>query len=337
ARVPVAAPRAGGRDRLRALGARLRRAGGAVRRPVRRPGPGHAPGGAARARGGGRGLARLEPAQATTRPVRRDPVMAPAGGGRLVRGGRVVARVLLVWVLAVGALRLLDEWLVGFAMPQWWQPTVCALLFGLLSAVVWPLVLRVALPVAVFTLGIGSFLLLGAGVLAISFAVPGVVVTDLGTAVVVAVAVAALGSVVSSVVGLDEDELFFRRAARRGAKECDESVPPGVLLLQIDGLGIDTLRRAVRTGDMPAVARLLDSGSHRLVEWHTDWSSQTGAAVAGILHGDNHDIVGFRWYEKERDHVVVCSSPEDAAEIERRHSDGRGLLAVDGAARASLF
>ncbi|HLU54428.1 MAG TPA: phage holin family protein [Pseudonocardia sp.] len=263
--------------------------------------------------------------------------MAPAGGGRLVRGGRVVARVLLVWVLAVGALRLLDEWLVGFAMPQWWQPTVCALLFGLLSAVVWPLVLRVALPVAVFTLGIGSFLLLGAGVLAISFAVPGVVVTDLGTAVVVAVAVAALGSVVSSVVGLDEDELFFRRAARRGAKECDESVPPGVLLLQIDGLGIDTLRRAVRTGDMPAVARLLDSGSHRLVEWHTDWSSQTGAAVAGILHGDNHDIVGFRWYEKERDHVVVCSSPEDAAEIERRHSDGRGLLAVDGAARASLF
>ena len=266
--------------------------------------------------------------------------MAPAGGGRLVRGGRVVARVLLVWVLAVGALHLLDTWLTGFSMPEWWQPTVCALLFGVLSAVVWPLVLRVALPVAVFTLGIGSFLLLGLGVLAISFAVPGVVITDLGTAVVVAVAVAGLGSVVSSVVGLDEDELFFRRAARRGARgatSCDETMPPGVLILQVDGLGIDTLRRAVRTGDMPAVARLLDDGSHRLAAWHTDWSSQTGASVCGILHGDNSDILGFRWYEKDRDHVVVCSSPEDAAEIERRHSDGCGLLAVDGAARASLF
>jgi uncharacterized membrane protein YvlD (DUF360 family) len=261
------------------------------------------------------------------------------GGGRLVRGGRVVARVLLVWVLVVGALRLLDTWLTGFSMPQWWQPTVCALLFGLLSAVVWPLVLRVALPVAVFTLGIGSFLLLGAGVLAISFAVPGVVITDFGTAVVVAVAVAALGSLVSSVVGLDEDELFFRRAARRSRRGAtgDETMPPGVLLLQVDGLGIDTLRRAVRTGDMPAVARLLDDGSHRLAEWHTDWSSQTGASVCGILHGDNSDVIGFRWYEKDRDHVMVCSSPEDAAEIERRHSDGRGLLAVDGAARASLF
>jgi uncharacterized membrane protein YvlD (DUF360 family) len=266
--------------------------------------------------------------------------MTPTGGGRLVRGGRVVARVLLVWLLAVGALRLLDAWLTGFSMPQWWQPTVCALLFGVLSAVVWPLVLRVALPVAVFTLGIGSFLLLGAGVLAISFAVPGVVISDFGTAVVVAVAVAALGSVVSSVVGLDEDELFFRRAARRGARggtSGDETMPPGVLLLQVDGLGIDTLRRAVRDGDMPALARLLDDGSHCLAGWHTDWSSQTGASVCGILHGDNHDILGFRWYEKDRDHVMACSSPEDTAEIERRHSDGRGLLAVDGAARASLF
>lgn len=266
--------------------------------------------------------------------------MAPTGGGRLVRGGRVVARVLIVWLLAVGALRLLDAWLTGFSMPEWWQPTVCALLFGVLSAVVWPLVLRVALPVAVFTLGIGSFLLLGAGVLAISFAVPGVVITDFGTAVVVAVAVAALGSVVSSVVGLDEDELFFRRTARRGARgdtSGDETMPPGVLLLQVDGLGLDTLRRAVRDGDMPALARMLDDGSHRLAGWHTDWSSQTGASVCGILHGDNHDILGFRWYEKDRDHVMACSSPEDAAEIERRHSDGRGLLAVDGAARASLF
>ncbi|OLS96381.1 hypothetical protein BJF90_11190 [Pseudonocardia sp. CNS-004] len=265
---------------------------------------------------------------------------ASTGGGRLLRGGRVVARVVLVWVLAVGALHLLDVWLTGFSMPEWWQPTVCAFLFGVLSAVVWPLVLRVALPVAVFTLGIGSFLLLGAGVLAISAAVPGVVITDFGTAVVMAVAVAALGSVVSSAVGLDEDELFFRRAARRGARggtSGDETMPPGVLLLQVDGLGIDTLRRAVRDGDMPALARLLDDGSHRLTGWHTDWSSQTGASVCGILHGRNEDIIGFRWYEKDRDHVMVCSNPEDAAEIERRHSDGRGLLAVNGAARASLF
>ena len=55
----------------------------------------------------------------------------------MVRGGRVVARVLLVWLVSVLALRLLDAWLPGFAMPQWWQPTVIALAFGVLSALLW--------------------------------------------------------------------------------------------------------------------------------------------------------------------------------------------------------
>ena len=259
--------------------------------------------------------------------------------GRLLRGGRVVARLLLVWVLVAVVLHVLDGLLADFALPRWWQPTVFALLYGVLSAVVWPLVLRVALPVAVFTLGIGSFLLLGAGLLAMSFVVPGVVVANLRTAVLVVLAVSAVGALVSSLLAIDEDELFFRRAARRfrQADDGDESEPPGVLLLQIDGLGYDTVRRAVRDGDLPTMAGWLVEGSHVLTDWHCDWSSQTGASVCGLLHGSNEDILGFRWYEKDRDHVMACAHPADAAEIERRHSDGRGLLAGGGAARSGLF
>jgi uncharacterized membrane protein YvlD (DUF360 family) len=255
----------------------------------------------------------------------------------LVRGGRAVARVLLVWLVSVLALRLLDAWLPGFAMPQWWQPTVIALAFGVLSAVVWPLIVRVALPVAVYTLGIGSFLLMGAALLAVSFVIPGVVIAGLGTAVIVVVAMSAVAALVSSVLGLDEDEIFFRRAARRSTDTTPDDRPPGVLFLQVDGLGFDTVRRAVRDGDMPTFAFWLAQGSHALTEWHCDWSSQTGASVCGILHGRNDDILGFRWYEKDRDHVMACAHPEDAAEIERRHADGRGLLAVDGASRGNLF
>ncbi len=263
-------------------------------------------------------------------------------GGRLLRGGRVLVRVLLVWALATGALVALERVLPGFAMDDWWQPTVCALLFGVLSAVVWPLVLRLVLPVAVFTLGVGSYLLLGAGVMAVSFAVPGVRIADLRTGVLVAIAVALIGAVVSSLLSLDEDELFFRRTRRRGARtgtspDGADDRPPGVLFLQVDGLSLDTARRAVRDGDMPTFARWLAEGSHRLTGWHCDWSSQTGASVCGALHGSNDDILGFRWYEKDRDHMMYCGHPEDAAEIQRRHSDGRGLLAVDGASRGNLF
>ncbi|MFW3172552.1 phage holin family protein [Geodermatophilus sp. CPCC 206100] len=258
--------------------------------------------------------------------------------GRVLQRGRTPARVLLTWAASTAALAALDAWLADFTMDSWWQPPVIALLLGLLTAVVWPLVMRVALPLAFFTLGLGSFLLLGAAVLGLSFLVPGVVIEDLPTAVTLGIAMAAVSGVVSSALAIDEDELFFRRARRRArAAAGTEPRPPGVLFLQIDALSFDTARRAVRDGSMPNLAAWLRSGSHSLTSWHTDWSSQTGAAVCGILHGSNWDVPGFRWYDKERDRIVRVSSPVDAAEIERAHADGRGLLSGGGASRGNLF
>ncbi|MFE0456288.1 phage holin family protein [Streptomyces sp. NPDC058914] len=80
--------------------------------------------------------------------------------------------------------------------------------------------------------------------------------------------------------------------------------------------------------------------THRLTPWRTDWSSQTGASQLGILHGSNHDVPAFRWYEKETREVMVCNRPTSAAELQRRAvertGDG-GLLSADGASRGNLF
>nr|WP_042177762.1 phage holin family protein [Kibdelosporangium sp. MJ126-NF4] len=260
--------------------------------------------------------------------------------GKLLRGGRATVRVLFVWFVVTAALRAFDALLPGFTMTQWWQPTVCALLLGLMAAVVWPLVLRIALPFALFTLGLGGFVVIGAGALAIFNTVPGVEIENLSTAVAVTIGMAAVSAVMSSVLAIDEDEIFFRRIARRGGTptRMPDDTPPGVIFLQIDGLGYDTVRRAVRDGDMPTLATWInEDDSHTLERWQTDWSSQTGASVSGILHGDNHDILGFRWYEKDRDHVMACAHPKDAAEIERRHSNGQGLLSGGGAGHGNLF
>ncbi len=136
--------------------------------------------------------------------------------GRLLRTGRTLARVVVTWGAATGALVALDALLDRFAMDSWWQPPVAALLLGLLAASVWPLVMRVVLPVAFFTLGLGGFLLLGVLVLAVSAALPGVEVRSFGTSVVVAVGMAAVAGLVSSALAIDEDELFFRAALAGG-------------------------------------------------------------------------------------------------------------------------
>ena len=45
----------------------------------------------------------------------------------------------------------------------------------------------------------------------------------------------------------------------------------------------------------------------------------------------------FRWYDRELGRVLVANRPADAAIIEERASNGRGLLADDGVSVSNLF
>src|SRR6185436_1081998 len=129
----------------------------------------------------------------------------------------------------------------------------------------------------------------------------------------------------------------FARKRAKQAKAAGVSQVPGVLFLEIDGLAHEVIRRAIRDGNAPTLASWVHDGSHRLLRWETDWSSQTGACQAGLLHGSNEDMPAFRWWEKDRDRAIVTNHPRDAEELERRHSDARGLLHAGGASRANIL
>ena len=63
----------------------------------------------------------------------------------------------------------------------------------------------------------------------------------------------------------------------------------------------------------------------------------TSASQAGILHGNNDGIPAFRWYERDRQHLMVSSSPVDAGLIVQRVSNGEGLLSNNGASICNLM
>jgi hypothetical protein len=149
-----------------------------------------------------------------------------------------------------------------------------------------------------------------------------------------------VNTAVTSLLAIDDDDSWYRNVVRRRARRsvsAEETATPGLLLLEIDGLAHSVLTRAMRDGNAPALGGWLRRGSHRFARWETDWSSQTGACQAGILHGNNDDMPAFRWWEKERGRAIVTNHPRDAMELERRHSDGRGLLFSDGASRANIL
>ncbi|TQJ56735.1 phage holin family protein [Streptomyces sp. NBC_00080] len=234
--------------------------------------------------------------------------------------------------------------------------------FGVLSALVWPLLVRLLLLVPALVLGLLVFFLNGSLLLlALRLNPSGQSEAAPETAVIVAAVMSAVASATGGALAVRDDDAYRRRLyrladrRRRGGAACPAT--PGTVFLQLDGVGHDVLAAAVRKGLMPTVAGWLGSApqqgrgqgragsgapraSHRLTRWHTDWSSQTGASQLGILHGSNHDVPAFRWYEKDTGEVMVCNRPTSAAELQRRAvertGDG-GLLSADGASRGNLF
>src|SRR3954463_15052288 len=268
----------------------------------------------------------------------RRRLLALRRGGPLMR--RLALRGLLGLALAALALLLLAAILPGFDVHGLRGAIGTAAIVGLLNALVWPTLSRLALPLSVVTLGAAGIVLNGGLVALAAAASPGATINDWFSGIVVAVGVAGLTTATSSMLAIDDDEAWMRNVVRRQARRRGavvESDVPGMVFLEIDGLAYEVLRRALRDGNAPTLARWIRDGTYRLERWETDWSSQTGACQAGLLHGDNDDMPAFRWWEKDRGRAIVTNHPRDAEELERRHSNGRGLLHADGASRANIL
>jgi len=251
-----------------------------------------------------------------------------------------VSRGVLVLLLDALTLLLLSQLLNGFVLDGAGSALGAAALIGLLNALVWPALARFALPLTVLTLGLAALVLNG---VLVTFAIdllPGAEIDGVVEGIVVTIAMTAVTAIVYSLLAIDENDAWYRNVVARQARRRKDTVRsevPGIVFLEIDGLAHDVLHRALADGSAPNLAAWLRDGSHRLERWETDWSSQTGACQAGLLHGDNDDMPAFRWWEKDRNAAIVTNHPRDAEELERRHSDGRGLLHADGASRANIL
>lgn len=129
---------------------------------------------------------------------------------------------------------------------------------------------------------------------------------------------------------------LLRRARRRRTTVPDPDVP-GVVFVQADGLPYPVLEWCVRAGTLPTLSRWLREGSHQMAEWRPMLPATTPASQMGILHGSIDGIPAFRWLDRTDGRIYVANKPRDAADIERRHSDGCGLLADDGVSISNLF
>ena len=250
-------------------------------------------------------------------------------------------RLVLGWVVAAVAVYVAAAVQPGVDVVGPLGAFFAAALIALLNALLPPFIAALRLPYTValgFLLvlfGDAAILLLAARVSENTFSVDSFLAALFASLIIAAVTVA-----LEVALGTNDDDTYTLRVIQRIARRTGEPVStdvPGIVYLEVDGLALPVLRRAMRDGNAPEMARWLAEGTHRLDEWETDLSSQTGASQAGILLGSNADIPAFRWVEKETGILMTCSAPPDCAEIERRHSSGQGLLRHGGASRGNLL
>ena len=234
---------------------------------------------------------------------------------------------------------MVAAWILpGVDIEDFWGALLVAVIVAALNAVIPPVLAALRLPL---TLVLGFLLVLIADaviLLVTDRLTDGILTVDnFGWALLAALVVAAVSVVLAVILG--SDDMSSIRIAQRIAKRqgiIAETDVPGIVYLEIDGLALPVLRRAMRDGNAPNMARWARD-THGLVEWETDLSSQTGASQAGILLGSNDNMPAFRWVEKETATMMTCSAPPDCAEIERRHATGIGLLVDGGASRGNLL
>jgi len=250
-------------------------------------------------------------------------------------------RLLVSWLLSAAAL-VIAAWIVpGVSVEGFGGAVVAALLIGILNAILPPLIAALRLP-AMALLGFVVVLVVDALMLQVvsEVAPSAITVDDFGWALLAALVMAAVSVILDVIFGTNDDDTYTLKVVQRvaraqgGASPTDE---PGIIFLEIDGLALPVLRRAMRDGSAPTMARWLAEETHRLAGWEPDLSSQTGASQAGILLGSNHDIPAFRWVDKPTGRIIACSGPDDCAEIERERATGIGLLTNGGSSRGNLL
>jgi putative membrane protein len=257
-----------------------------------------------------------------------------------VQGLKKLKRTFAQFLLFNIAVFLISMYLPGFYMKDVFSAVAFTLVVSSFNFLLWPVLLRWMQGFLVATFGIGSFLLSTFIMWLTTLFIPGVTISP-WTLFTAPVTVALVSAVITLVLNIEDDDVYARQVhslLRRRMEKAEKNSKSGFVFLEIDGLSEEVLKTAIERGKMPTLAGWLRSGTHKITGWETDLSSQTASSQAGILHGYNSDIPAFRWVDKYEGNKIVSSNGiNDAPLIQKRISDGKGLLSVNGGSIANLF
>jgi uncharacterized membrane protein YvlD (DUF360 family) len=258
------------------------------------------------------------------------------------RGGRVALLKRLVITLIVATVSFgATAYIMGsrFTVDRLIDAVMAVILMALFNAIVRPVVLTLAAPVSLILVAVLVLVLQVIAFLIVANYAPGVHVDGFVVALIASFIYAIINTILTAILGIDSGGSYYGLLVQRlmVKRSTGRSDKPGLVIIQIDGLAHPILAGRMRAGSVNTMASMVRDGSHKLSRWEAILPSMTSASQAGILHGNNDTIPAFRWYERDREHLMASSNPADATLIVSRVSNGEGLLSNNGASICNLM
>ena len=257
---------------------------------------------------------------------------------RLISSLRTIITTSLFVFANIIAIYFVDYISTDFTVGPWYNAIIIVIAVAIANSLLWPIFRRFLMKIIIFTFGIGSLFINSIIFYIASYFIPGVSAGIYGV-LQVPIVMAIATTFVANLTNTNYYDRYIKNILKYALKQKTPSKKrySGVIMVEIDGLSINVLKKAIDRGVMPNIKKYLDEKTHTLQGWETDLSSQTGSSQAGILHGNNRDIVAYRWVEKENNNQIVVSGKlSDAPKIEKEISNGEGLL-VNGISIANMF
>jgi hypothetical protein len=116
--------------------------------------------------------------------------------------------------------------------------------------------------------------------------------------------------------------------------------PRKLLLVHLDGVPHELLRRAISEGQMPFLARLVNGGHYQLDRAFWGSPASTPCFQAGVLYGLRHpNLPAYSWFDRDLGRSVRMNAPKDALAMEKRldRAASGSLLEGGGTSYLSLF
>lgn len=113
--------------------------------------------------------------------------------------------------------------------------------------------------------------------------------------------------------------------------------PPGVVLIQIDGLARRQVERAMAAGRMPFLKSLCEREEYALRSLFSGLPSTTSAVQGEIFYGQPAAVPAFQFRDEERGELATMADTETARRVQQRLAEGHEGLLRGGSVYGSVY